>query len=92
MFILVAGITAFAQDSPADKSKKKKDKAEVKIKPYDEVITEKMTSDPGLFLVHRDGDDVYFENPREPRAFYSKQRIKALTVGRARPAILRGVP
>jgi hypothetical protein len=32
-------------------------------KPYDEVITEAMTSDPGLFTVHRDGDEVYFEIP-----------------------------
>ncbi len=40
---------------------KKKDKDAPK--PYDEVITEKMTSDPGLFLVHRDKDDVYFEIP-----------------------------
>ena len=43
--------------------KEKKDKKKKGPKPYDEVITEEMTSDPGLFLVHRDGDDVYFEIP-----------------------------
>lgn len=41
------------------------DKAEGKpeIKPYAEVITDTMTSDPGLFLVHRDDDKVFFEIP-----------------------------
>jgi len=47
------------KDENGDKDKKKKKGP----KPYDEVITEEMTSDPGLFLVHRDGDDVYFEIP-----------------------------
>ena len=45
-----------------DQDKKNKDKKKGP-KPYDEVITEEMTSDAGLFTVHRDGDDVYFEIP-----------------------------
>lgn len=49
------------EPSPDKKAKGKKDKKGPK--PYDEVITEEMTSDPGLFIVHRDGDDVYFEIP-----------------------------
>jgi hypothetical protein len=32
-------------------------------KPYEEVITEKMVTDDGLFQVHRDGDDIFFEIP-----------------------------
>lgn len=32
-------------------------------KPYGDVITEKMTTTEGLFTVHRDGDEVYFEIP-----------------------------
>ncbi len=42
---------------------KKNGKDDKGPKPYDEVITEKMTTDTGLFTVHRDGDDVYFEIP-----------------------------
>jgi hypothetical protein len=50
----------------AGDKKDKKDKKEKKKdgpKPYDEVITEDAKSDPGLFLTHRDGDDVFFEIP-----------------------------
>jgi hypothetical protein len=52
-----------AEESNDEKPDKKKEKEKKKPKPYDEVITEEMISDPGLFLVHRDGDDVYFEIP-----------------------------
>ena len=45
------------------KKAKKNGKDDKGPKPYDEVITEKMTTDTGLFTVHRDGDDVYFEIP-----------------------------
>src|SRR5260370_30635979 len=34
-----------------------------KIKPYDDVITKEAKSDPGLFLVHRLGDKVFYEIP-----------------------------
>jgi hypothetical protein len=52
-----------AEESSDKKPDKKKEKEKKKPKPYDEVITEEMTTDPGLFLVHHDGDDVYFEIP-----------------------------
>jgi hypothetical protein len=74
--ILAAAPAVLAQEEPGkpdqgseetkgqkpDQDKKGKEKTKGP-KPYDEVITEKMTSDPGLFTVHRDGDDVYFEIP-----------------------------
>jgi len=74
--ILVAAPAVLAQEEPGkpdqgseetegtkpDQDKKGKEKKKGP-KPYDEVITEKMTSDAGLFTVHRDGDDVYFEIP-----------------------------
>jgi hypothetical protein len=34
-------------------------------KPYEEVITDEMETDEGLFLVHRKGDDIFFEIPVE---------------------------
>jgi hypothetical protein len=74
VLLLAFGPAVLAQDpekpgeggdpSKGEKPDKKKKKEEKKgPKPYDEVITEEMTSDPGLFIVHRDGDDVYFEIP-----------------------------
>ena len=51
------------RDGPPDKADNDKKKEKEKPKPYDEVITEEMISDPGLFIVHRDGDDVYYEIP-----------------------------
>ncbi len=50
-------------DENGKKPANDKKKAKEGPKPYDEVITEEMTSDPGLFIVHRDGDDVYYEIP-----------------------------
>ena len=35
-----------------------------KIKPYDEIVTAKATSDEGVFTVHRDGDKVFYEIPK----------------------------
>jgi hypothetical protein len=43
---------------------KKKDK-DSKVKPYEEVITEKAISDKGLFTVHKVGSKNYFEIPKE---------------------------
>ncbi len=34
-----------------------------KVKPYDDVITKEAKSDPGLFLVHRIGDKIFYEIP-----------------------------
>jgi len=33
-------------------------------RPYEDVITADMERDEGLFVVHRDGDDLYYEIPR----------------------------
>ncbi len=42
---------------------KKADESNGSIKPYKEVVTEKMASDEGLFTVHRDGQTLLFEIP-----------------------------
>jgi hypothetical protein len=73
VLLLAFGPAVLAQDpekpgeggdpSKGEKPDKKKKEEKKGPKPYDEVITEEMTSDPGLFIVHRDGDDVYFEIP-----------------------------
>jgi hypothetical protein len=49
-------------EGPADRDRERN-----KIKPYDEVITKEAKSDPGLFLVHRVGDKIFYEIP--PLAF-----------------------
>jgi len=56
---------ALAQDTKAEKKvdEKKVEKKAEKIKPYDEVITKDAKSSPGLFIVHRVDDKVYFEIP-----------------------------
>ena len=56
---------ARAQDTKAEKKvdEKKVEKKTEKIKPYDEVITKDAKSSPGLFIVHRVDDKVYFEIP-----------------------------
>jgi hypothetical protein len=38
--------------------------SESKIKPYDEVITDKAVTDAGLFITHRVGDKLYYEIPQ----------------------------
>ena len=47
-----------------DGSGAKQDAKKGEMKSYDEVITEDFTSDPGLFLVHRSDDKLYFEIPQ----------------------------
>ncbi|MEM6964424.1 MAG: zinc-dependent metalloprotease [Bacteroidota bacterium] len=47
-------------ETPKKDKKKNKDS---KVKPYDEVITEKAISDEGLFTVHKVGSKNYFEIP-----------------------------
>jgi len=52
------------EETPEEKAAAKEKEEEKKgPKPYAEVITEEMTSTAGLFTVHRDGDEVYFEIP-----------------------------
>ncbi|MFT5167120.1 MAG: hypothetical protein ACI8P3_002357, partial [Saprospiraceae bacterium] len=54
---------AISQDSKDGKEKEKKEKSDSKIKPYEEIITEKAISDEGLFDVHKVGSKYYFEIP-----------------------------
>ena len=54
---------AAPKEEAPEKSADAKEKEDKGPKPYAEVITEKMTSTAGLFTVHRDGDEVYFEIP-----------------------------
>jgi hypothetical protein len=72
----VAWRSAWAQDSPRDErpDEVSKDETvglprlgrpEVRIRPYDRVITKEAKTSAGLFLVHRIKDKVYFEIPVE---------------------------
>lgn len=72
----VAWLPALAQDRPGEGrgGASKKDEAgppartgrpESKIRPYDRVITKEAKSSPGLFLVHRIEDKVFFEIPTD---------------------------
>ena len=67
----LAGRMAWGQADTKDEQKKdddaepKKDRGRPKnsIKPYDQVITAEAKSTPGLFIVHRIDDKVFFEIP-----------------------------
>jgi hypothetical protein len=69
----LAWLPALAQEPPDDgrAGEAKKDDAglgrlerpKVKVRPYDRVITKEAKTSPGLFLVHRIEDRVYFEIP-----------------------------
>src|SRR3954470_12611726 len=75
LLFMLAGSTlvlgrAVAQEEKKDEpAAEKKDEGpgergdRAKIKPYDDVITKEAKSDPGLFLVHRVGDKVFYEVP-----------------------------
>ncbi len=45
------------------KAARKAGAKEAKVKPYDEIITAEAKSDPGLFLVHRLDEKVFYEIP-----------------------------
>ncbi|MFT5169046.1 MAG: hypothetical protein ACI8P3_004293, partial [Saprospiraceae bacterium] len=51
ILLLVFLTPAISQDSKDGKEKEKKEKSDSKIKPYEEIITEKAISDEGLFDV-----------------------------------------
>ncbi|MFT7605154.1 MAG: hypothetical protein ACI8VT_002748, partial [Saprospiraceae bacterium] len=63
ILLLVFLTPAISQDSKDGKEKEKKEKSDSKIKPYEEIITEKAISDEGLFDVHKVGSKYYFEIP-----------------------------
>src|SRR5688500_4736967 len=61
---------AFAQDPPPDPpatggGRGGQQAREPQIRPYDRVITKEAKSDEGLFSVHRIGDRVYYEIPKD---------------------------
>ena len=51
---------ASSEDGGGEGRDKKKDK----VKPYEEIVTAEATSDEGVFLVHREGDKVFYEIPK----------------------------
>ena len=63
----VAGSALAQQEEKRDEGRpERKDEAKgerTRIRPYDDVITKEAKSDPGLFLVHRINDKVFFEIP-----------------------------
>ncbi|MCZ6727782.1 MAG: DUF5118 domain-containing protein, partial [Acidobacteria bacterium] len=64
IFVSAPTLHAAQEESPEGKAAEgEEDKDDKGPKPYAEVITDEMTSLSGLFTVHRDGDDVYFEIP-----------------------------
>jgi hypothetical protein len=75
MFALCAALIATARGqsesvgpkprTPAGKTTKDKPEKPGKPKPYDEVITKDAQSLPGVFMVHRIDDKVYFEIPED---------------------------
>jgi hypothetical protein len=70
-----AWLPAWAQDRPGDgRAETKKDegagtpksgRGDVRIRPYDRVITKEAKTSAGLFLVHRIDDKIFFEIPTE---------------------------
>jgi hypothetical protein len=48
--------TAQKDEGPPDRERERG-----RVRPYDEVITKEAKSDPGLFLVHRIGDKIFYE-------------------------------
>jgi hypothetical protein len=66
--LLIALAAPVLADGPPDEAAKeegegKKPEEKPGPKPYAEVITDEMTTDDGLFKVHRKDDDVWFEIP-----------------------------
>ncbi len=67
-FMMLIVAPSFAQKEKSDEKKEEKDKKEKsdsKIKPYEDIITEKAVSDTGLFNVHKVGAKYYFEIPND---------------------------
>jgi len=64
LFSAVSNPAVAQESTPADAAAEEEGAKDDKgPKPYAEVITEEMTSTAGLFTVHRDCDEVYFEIP-----------------------------
>ncbi|MEM1322917.1 MAG: zinc-dependent metalloprotease [Bacteroidota bacterium] len=63
--ILLSLFSSVYSLSAQDGKENKKPKSTNKIKPYEEVITDKAVSDDGLFTVHKMGSKYYFEIPND---------------------------
>lgn len=63
MVIGLAGVNPMLSAAEGASGAKKDKKEESKIKPYDEVITEKATTQVGLFRVHQIDDQLFYEIP-----------------------------
>jgi hypothetical protein len=68
--LAIAPGVAFAQDPPQDPpagggGRGGQQAREPQIRPYDRVITKEAKSDEGLFTVHRMGDHLFYEIPKD---------------------------
>jgi hypothetical protein len=68
--LAMAPCVAFAQDPPQDPpatggGRGGQQTREPQIRPYERVITKEAKSDEGLFTVHRIGDHLFYEIPKE---------------------------
>jgi hypothetical protein len=67
--LAIAPSVAFAQDPPQDPpaggGRGGQQSREPQIRPYDRVITKDAKSDEGLFTVHRIGDRLFYEIPKD---------------------------
>src|SRR5688500_7784631 len=87
--IAAAPGAAFAQDPPQDppagggRGGGGQQAREPQIRPYDRVITKEAKSDEGVFTVHRLGDRLYYEIPKDKlgRDFLWVSQIAKTTLG-----------
>ncbi|HVL66071.1 MAG TPA: zinc-dependent metalloprotease [Vicinamibacterales bacterium] len=71
------------QDPPAGAGRGGQQGREPVIRPYDRVITKEAKSDEGIFTVHRIGDRLYYEIPKDTlgREFLWVSQIAKTTLG-----------
>jgi hypothetical protein len=88
--VALAPCVAFAQEPPQDPpaggagaGRGGQQAREPQIRPYDRVITKEAKTDDGIFLVHRIGDRVYYEIPKDKlgREFLWVSQIARTTLG-----------
>lgn len=64
MIICANSPKLFAQEEKSEQKDETKDKVQVPIKPYSDVITSKAISQTGMFGVHKVGEKYFFEIPQ----------------------------
>jgi hypothetical protein len=84
--VALAPCVAYAQDPPQDPPAgggRGNQQREPQIRPFDRVITKDAKSDDGVFTVHRIGDRVYYEIPKDKlgREFLWVSQIAKTTLG-----------